>query len=279
MTTLLSAVKLLDISKLPGEDVSDAVSLINGTYEYLKNLVSIDASEKIPKTFKRDILRVLQTTSNTNFNLFFQTMEAQENKDMILYPHKEGIPVEDILQCATSEYTDCLTNGTWDGVKHKQNETKSGGFTAGTGGTRKCFNCDDPNHMLDKCPKVRDEAKIKARRAEIKQANTNNKSKKKTTGKWAPPTDAEKRNRNKRTIDGKPMFYHYKTKRWMPDKFANEANLADASTPTPPSAPTGAPTPAPPTGAPTTGGTPQPSAAELNAFQSFRTMMQAFREE
>ena len=273
VSKLLGAVRLLDISQLPGEDVSDAVSLISGTYEYLKNLASIDSTEPIPKTFTRDVLRVLQTTTNSGFNLFFQTMEAQEARQKILAPGDVGTTVEDILQCATSEYTDRLSNSAWDGVKQKRNETK-GSFTAGheaTGG-RKCFNCDDPGHMLDKCPKTKDATKIAANRSAAMKGKKDNKTKK-PKGKWAPPTDAEKRNKNKRTIDGKPMYYHYKTQRWMPDKFATEANLADGTPTTPAPGPASAPpaVPAANTGAPT-------NAAEFNAFQSFKTMMRAFNE-
>lgn len=277
VTTLLASVRALDISKIPGEDVGHAVSLISGTYDFLKNLESIDSSERIPKEFTRHVLQVLQTTSNSGFNLFFQTMEATESCAHILRPQDKGTSVDKILECATSEYNTRVINGTWDGVKAKKNETKAGFTAAGNGATeRPCFNCGSTQHKLDKCTKPKDDQRIEKARQALRDSKRQGKgSGRQPTGKWAPPTEAEKKNRNKRTIDGKPMFYHYKTKRWMPDKFANEGNVAQ-TTPQPAPAPAPAAAPAP---ASAPAGQANITVDQLNALQTFKSVMKAFSQE
>ena len=48
--------------------------------------------------------------------------------------------------------------------------------------------------------------------------------------KYSPPADAEN---GRRVIDGKPMWYAHKAKRWVPDKKAGQVNTASPSPPAP----------------------------------------------
>jgi len=122
-----------------------------------------------------------------------------------------------------AKYTEILERDVWTGA----NTTGTGSAFTMIG--RKCFNCGDPSHMADKCPRTKDQQRINANikkfNEAIKQnkrnktANNENKDRKSKAkspkGKYSPPTNTEK---NRRIIDGKPMYYLTKTKRWVPDK-------------------------------------------------------------
>lgn len=279
VNVMLSAVKKLKISEIPGEDVSKAVSLIGGTYDYLKNLEQIDPTNPIPSTFTRDVLRVLQTTSDNEFNSYFQAIVAADSRDRVLDPNAKKYTVDDILQCASHEYRDRIVDGTWDGIKEKKNETKAG-MAAAADTERRCFNCGDTKHTLKDCPKPLNEDRVKANKKKQfgggKKSNNNNS--RNTSSKWAPPTEDEKKNhKGKRVIDGKPMYYHYKRKRWLDDKFPEgqqQVQVAAQSAPTPAAA--SAPSPARPaaqtTGALAGNHPQQLNVEELNAFTQFRQL-------
>jgi hypothetical protein len=92
-----------------------------------------------------------------------------------------------------------------------------------------CFNCGGSHHV-SQCPKPTDLTRIKAN-LKIFRANKPRNDGANGTGsgpsttprqpgtrsrKWDPPTAEEKKNRNRRTIDGKVHYFHNKTKRWVP---------------------------------------------------------------
>ena len=233
VSTLLKAVKKMDISRIPGEDVSQAVSLITGAYNYLKNLEEINhKAAALPSDFVVDVMKVFQTTSDAEFNELFTSMKATETMRRHQDPN-HNTPVADVLGLAASAYADRVTTGTWDGVQAKKQET-SAGFNLRVDGSGKlkpaCHNCGDPNHLAGDCPKPKDEKRIeanrKARNEWFKKNRSSGKQGKSSNSKWAPPTAAEKQNGNKRVVDGKEMFYHKGRKRWIPDKFANQASVA-----------------------------------------------------
>ena len=60
----------LDLRKIPGEDVEQAISLIKSTYEVLRNS-STPARSYTPNDFVKSIFRVLQTSSVPEFNEIF----------------------------------------------------------------------------------------------------------------------------------------------------------------------------------------------------------------
>ena len=81
--------------------------------------------------------------------------------------------------------------------------------------------------MLDQCPKPKDQDRIKANKKiffDSKKQGDNKKNGKgkgkPKTGKFAPPSEAEK---NRRIIDGKPMYFLTKVKRWVDDRNPPEA--------------------------------------------------------
>jgi hypothetical protein len=84
-----------------------------------------------------------------------------------------------------------------------------------------CFNCVG-SHSFKQCPKPADQARIKANKKIFRdqrktKANSPGPKTKKPagTGKFSPPTEEEKKNKNQRMIDGKLYFFHYRSKRWQ----------------------------------------------------------------
>jgi hypothetical protein len=150
--------------------------------------------------------------------------------------------IDEILQFAENQYSLMSLTGKWTGVHSKANEMVFlAALQAATNSGAKftiCFNCGGLHHVSN-CPKPTDTSCIKANQKLFKAnrpckgagsgggssmtpcALTNNSSGGGTssgthTSKWAPPTDAEKKNRNCHLIDGKVHFYHHKTRRWVP---------------------------------------------------------------
>ena len=101
-----------------------------------------------------------------------------------------------------------------------------------------CWNCGQKGHRLTDCPHPKNDKQIEVNRkaynaAKAKQGDGSSDNRndrrsdrrrgghrsKKSHGndpQYAPPKKGEG---NKRVIDNKPMFWHYKTKRWVDDKF------------------------------------------------------------
>jgi hypothetical protein len=176
--------------------------------------------------------------------------------------------ISDLLSFATTKYSKLYATGAWTGVQSKVNET---GFIAafnaallttnlkGRNPRAKlqtlCYNCGGTHH-LSACKEPRDETRIAANRkqfwAKVKEARAgngnnggngggrNNRGKGKTTFKWAPPTEEERKTGNShRMIDGKDHYFDYTTKRWQltkkeRDKLAaggdSKANLETTTT-------------------------------------------------
>ena len=122
---------------------------------------------------------------------------------------------------AEAKYQEMLERDEWSGISN------SGTESVFFSGTRTCFNCLSKDHMLDQCPKPKDQDRIKANKKIFfdskKQASSkkDNKGKiKLKTGKFAPPSETKK---NRRIIDGKPMYFLTRVKRWVDDRNPPEA--------------------------------------------------------
>lgn len=244
---LISVVKNLKITNYDGENVDKVVSLIRGAYNRLTNLRSNTKQSLLPDDFPEMILKVFQTSSVMEFNTLFAHEKRELDLQELRTGEKKYPKVSDILSFATTRYRALYATGEWNGVKTKANETSfTAGLTAATT-TKGCFNCGG-NHALQNCPQPKDESRISANKKQFWDAkrnrqnnsgnqtpNGNNKSPR--NKKWAPPTDAERKNKNIRVIDGKDYYYHYKTKKWIistrprvPAQATPGANVATTTT-------------------------------------------------
>jgi hypothetical protein len=228
-SALVTKVRNFEIRKITGEDIYKVVSLIRGAINRLTYI------HKLPEDIVKILLQVFQTSSVADFNATFLLLEKQRKQHAVL--RRTGSPPDllpsDIFKIAESEYRDMQTLNTWTGVHTKgESAFHAGRPPPGGGGhfTPDCFNCGESHHVKQ-CPKPRDETKINQKAAEFKvmlrkkfAARKGGGDKHDKENKWAAPQSHEN---NKRTIDGKPMFYLRFRKRWVPDKGPKPgANLA-----------------------------------------------------
>ena len=223
--------KRLEIRNVPGENIDKVVSLARAA------IMRLETFGKVPEDLIRILLKIFQTSSIDSFNQIFQHMEKQRYLDQALATngYAEKLSKEGIFKVATNQYRLQWEEGTWNGTQVKGNQAI---FTAGKS---LCWNCGSDGHTLGDCKVPRDQARISANKksqkkflkkskgkdAETKVNNGGAKNEPKAEGKWKPPTSEE---RNRRVIDGKPMFYNRRLKKWVLDRDANPAgNVAATS--------------------------------------------------
>ena len=209
-----------------GEDVSVAVSHLRGALNRLIHIKQYKNNNELHREFFADmyskLLKVFQTSSVTEFNEIFAQYARQEELNMLMKTTGTIIPTpkfEVLFKMAETKYQEMLERDVWTGLNNSG--TESIFFLTGK---RKCFNCLGEDHAVDKCPKPKDQARIAANKKlffeAIKKKQQDEKSKgkgngksnnpKPRNGKFSPPTEAEK---NRRLIDGKPMYFLTRTKK------------------------------------------------------------------
>ena len=234
-------IKTIDLSKIPGENVSKAVSLARGAIARLETL------SKVPEDIVRTLLAIFQTSSVPAFNAVFEHLERERTISLPLgaLAGRPTLTAEHIFQLAELQYRQLVETSAWNGVADKRAESvfKAAGATSGT---LVCWNCGAGHHLRD-CPKPLDKARVKAAKKEFQKQSRASKHSKggkppstgATTpgkGKWRKPEAGEN---NRRVINGSPHVYDSSAKRW----FRDTAHLSAA--PAPPPADTSAPAPAP----------------------------------
>lgn len=219
---LLNSVKNMKITNFEGENVSRVSSLIRGAYKRLK-LVS-STHEDLPKW----VLQVFQTSTVTEFNQAFAHIQRDVEvvKPLLTKKPAEYPTIEDMVKMAEKLYLNLASTNMWTGIQHKVNPSSFPALNGMLKTGLSCWNCGQAGHSLKDCPKPKNNDLIEQRKKQFKEAKKKEKKDgkgkgenrtSKAKGKWAPPTESEK---NRRIIDGKPMFYLNKTKRWVDDKKA-----------------------------------------------------------
>ena len=253
---LQSKLKKMDLKSIPGENVERAVSLSRAA------LVRLETFGKVPDDIIRILLRIFQTSSVPAFNEFFHHLEQQRKIEQAMSTTKVDdtkVTTQSIFRAATIQYRSLWEENLWTGVRTTGgtstfNTSTPSSTTGGGKVSNKCWNCGDPNHGVTNCPKPKNATKIaeskKAFSKALKKAkesggDTKSPSTAKSstsTSKWRPPTPEEN---NRRTIDGRAMFWSTKTKRWYPDRNSTGTTpsaTAAVATPAPPTPPTSTPT-------------------------------------
>ena len=224
---LIAQVKRIKISEYDGENVPLVVSQIRSAVTRLQSLKT-DQKTSVPDDFVDDIIKVFQMTSVPDFNALFKALDMQSQLTAVqtgsTAPAKQTINA--VLAFAELQYRKFQSSGQWMGVSHKASEmaflSALTAFANGATSVKICFNCGGTGHTFQKCPKPKNAERIASNR---KLFNQEKKKKKKSQdkatknqgnpqgnqqGKWKPPTDAEKRNNNRRNIDG--TWYYYDPK-------------------------------------------------------------------
>ncbi len=212
----------LNISDIAGENVDKAVSQIRGA---IGRLVQIN---KLPEDLTRKLLAVFQTTSVDDFNATFKHLEHQRTLDTIVGRTSTNYDYDRLCGLAEQLYHEHLETGSWTGVT-----TKSKGaifVQVGSGRTPTCWNCGDSGHMLTECPKPANAQDIAKNKETFLQHRGDDNSKRRGT-KFALPKEGEN---SKRVIDGKPMYFNPRMKRWVEDRDVSQASVASAAPPATP---------------------------------------------
>ena len=174
----------LEIRKLPGEDVEQAVSLIRSTHTVLKN-ASTRSHSYVPIDFVKNVVAVFTTSSVGEFNDAFihyrQNLYATADMRGVAV---EWPPLKSICLFALAMYRRLKAAGIWDstvggrtGAYLSQPRLPSSGtsctLTPRRPGTSsrpftisdiECWNCGEKGHGVDDCKKPRNEQRIQAAR-------------------------------------------------------------------------------------------------------------------
>ena len=151
----------MKLSKMPGEDVDEAVSMIRATIKVLIQC-STDVRNFVPDDIEVLVLKVFQTLSLKEFNEIFECEEcdarakADEFGGLASYPS-----VQETCQLASNTYK--RFSGPGEDCRWVS-KAKQGALVTHTGtasGNRKCFNCGEVGCIPSTCDQPHDEARIK----------------------------------------------------------------------------------------------------------------------
>jgi hypothetical protein len=243
---LETRVKDFKITDVVGEDIDKVISLLRGA---MIRLSQVKRTTKVPSDayfldMTRYIIAVFQTTSVPAFNETFAQVVRNQQIAIALKGHqalKEGLSYENVFTLAENRYQEMVELGHWTGVHTKGtgsvfNATQKQGGKGATNTPRPtgvCWNCGG-DHLLTACTRTKNEALIEAnkqlfRANKQKKANaatgttSNNQGSIAATATSAtasqppPPKSGEPVNK---IINGKPMYYHPRAKKWVDDKRA-----------------------------------------------------------
>jgi hypothetical protein len=218
------------ISSYTGEDVGNVVTHLRGIIARLKNMRRKDQNgneiDLVPFDLTKRLYRVFQTSSCEEFNSFFKDKSRHS-----LSKTGEGAwsDPEAVLALAESFYIDLNADNMWNGVD--QNKATFPAISTPQDAVAflsqvRCHNCG-VSHYLRDCTAPKDQGRIaankkilsKARKLAKKEGKQDSKDSTKdsksttSTSKW-PPRPGRGEN-NRRTIDGKEYFYHFKKGKWL----------------------------------------------------------------
>jgi hypothetical protein len=212
---------------------------------------------KLPPDMTTTLLTIMQTSSVDEFNKVFAAIEVQKtlddlNQSSTVYVKCFNYTADDILSVAEAQYLKLFEKGQWTGATTKGQDSAFAAQQWTNAKFLQCHNCGKPGCRVDICPNPRDDEKIKLNRQLFmnKKAGGGGEGsgaqKSNTKNKWRKPENGEK---GKRQIDGKQMYYHYRSGKWKvvdktpaqiaAAKKARVANIAAAALADP--APEGAP--------------------------------------
>jgi len=225
----ISKLKIRDVQ---GENVAYVVSLIRNTHRAL-DAASTDDRNYVPDDFPLTVLKIFQTSSNTQFNAVFRKRENDILSKADMTGRKPVWPtVDNILTHATNTHTRLVNDpkSSWHvpSAKKKQALNTTGSRPPTSGNDRgtptrrpqrvfKCFNCGE-NHLLKDCPKKRNKETIDKARAEFMRNKQNR------NGSGQSPSNRQPAERQTKTgDDGTPLVLNVKGQ-WVPDTKKIRAN-------------------------------------------------------
>ena len=173
---LKNKVENLKISKLQGEDVDKAVSLLNAAYKTFES-VSTTSNNRIPVDWCKNLCKIFQTTSVAEFNKTFE----EEERAVRRASDKDGTqpvwPTHDQLTSqATATYDRLKQSGHWDLPRSSRAKAYTVERTVALQAQqdhRECWNCGSKSHLLPDCPVKYDQARVDKARQKFRQLVNN----------------------------------------------------------------------------------------------------------
>ena len=173
---LKNKVENLKISKLQGEDVDKAVSLLNAAYKTFES-ISTKSHNRIPVDWSKNLCKIFQTTSVSEFNKTFE----EEERAVRRTSDKDGIqpiwPTHDQLTSqATATYDRLKQSGHWDVPRSSRAKAYAVERTVALQAQqdhRECWNCGSKSHLLPECPVKYDQARVDKARQKFRQMLNN----------------------------------------------------------------------------------------------------------
>ena len=222
ITNLKAKLKNLKISKLPGEDVDRAVSLVRATHSALRSVSTPDRTY-VPEDFPALLYKVFQTTSVPEFNDCFKrrlTQIRSEADETGLQPNWPAI--DSILSLATNTYSRLKTSEEWNVPAPSKAKALVGAHTHNADALHKCWNCDGDDHQysVQACPKPFDEKRFKANKKAFYDAKKKGKGGK-GNDKGKPKhkvVDGEHKVLNRKGVYVADQKYYHKQKKEKQDK-------------------------------------------------------------
>jgi hypothetical protein len=254
---LLTKLENLKLATFEGENVGTLVSHYRAILNRLSSMEKTLGGRHrhlIPNDLPIRIVKLLSQATHQDFAKAFEVVASTHFMDpkalwVGSYPDPKR-DAEAILLKAETLYQQCVSANEWSCVTKKADETAfvaaiaSAYVNAKGAGDKPCWNCGELGHTHQDCVKPKNADRIKATRNKIRsaqrQAKKGEKSKEKKgndknkkSEKWKPPGTGES---NKRTIDGKPYYFHFKSKTWklcdknLPTKAASPSSDAPSTT-------------------------------------------------
>jgi hypothetical protein len=235
ITYLKTMVKNMKVTNYTGENITKVCSHLKNAHKHLR-LVN-----QVPDDFHLQVLTILQTSSVPEFNEYFGHLQKTVRmiKDMsAIQQNSTSLPgmtdIESILRLAELRYIELSASGEWNGAKTKG---KSSVFVSSddtsaalvTKSNLTCWNCGKAGHGIGQCTEPRNDQRIAANKAKFQAAKAQSGGD--GTPELRPPEPAEK---CRRVINGKPMFWLKKGRKWVVDRNAEGGGgQAHTVTPTP----------------------------------------------
>jgi hypothetical protein len=173
------------------------------------------------------LLPIMQTRSVDEFNKVFAEIEVKKtlddlNQSSTAYVKCFNYTVDDLPIVTEAQYLKLFEKGQWTGASTKEQYSAFAAQQWSNTKFQKCHNCGKPGCGVEICSTPKDEEKIKKNRHLFldsrKQGgggptvgSRHQKSGGKSDWKWRKPEPNEN---GKMHIDGKHMYYHYRSGKW-----------------------------------------------------------------
>jgi hypothetical protein len=218
---LVERVEKYNIGNIQGEEVTKVTSQIASAINHLKQI------GKLPQDMTTHLLTIMQTSSVDEFNKVFSAIEVKKtlddlNQSSTAYDKCFNYTADDILSVAEAQYLKFFEKGQWTGASTKGQDSAFAAQQWSNAKFQKCHNCGKPGCRVDICSAQKDDDKIKKNRQLFLYGRTSSgggpttgsghqKSGVKNDWEWRKPEPSEN---GKRHIDGKHMYYHYRSGKW-----------------------------------------------------------------